>query len=119
MKIYNRQAFLKLPPGVIFAKGQRWSFDSLMVKGESLNVDVQGLIGDFTFRDLVWIDRGKNDAEQFDHLESMKREGASYPVNKDYIRDGYFDEEEIFLVYEREDLVSMLTAFSMALMARF
>jgi hypothetical protein len=32
------------------------------------------------------------------------KNGTSYPINKSESRDGMFDEEDLFLVYEKEDL---------------
>lgn len=101
MRIYRRAEFMALPEGVLFAKGKPWYFESLHVKGETISWD--GGRGDFTLRDLVWVD-GHGSAGSALALDMMLEAGASYPLETLYGRDGCFDEEDLFLVYEAADL---------------
>lgn len=96
MKIYNKKEFLKLPPGTFFAKGVRYSMDGFCVKGETWE-------NDFLYIDLVSIDSYGSD-NLLDRFEEMIEKSISYPINETYSRDGMFDEEDIFLVFEKEDL---------------
>lgn len=96
MRIYNRREFMALPAGTVFCKGRPAVFEGLRVKGETDG-------NDFEVRDLKWIDA--NDSGQaFDRLDEMEKNGASYPMETAYGRDGFFDEQDVFLVYEPADL---------------
>lgn len=97
MRLYQRAEFLKLPEGTIFNKGVQWNFGCLSVKGESTNYN------DFYCCDLDWVD-GNNSEECFDRLDSMLKDGASFPAQDSGCRDGLFDDDAIFLVWERADL---------------
>lgn len=96
MKIYKRADFLKLPIGVIYSKGKRNYFDSFMVKTKNLE-------NDFCYRDLMWFS-SENEGDQLNKFDKMIDEGISLPINYAISRDGCFDEEDLFLVYEKEDL---------------
>jgi hypothetical protein len=96
MRIYNKKDFLKLPDGTFFAKGIQWSMDGFCIKGNSLE-------NDFYYLNLVNIDFF-NSKELSDRYEEMLSHGSSYPINQNEGRDGMFDDEDIFLVFEIEDL---------------
>jgi hypothetical protein len=110
MRIYTRQAFLALPPGTVFSKGKPWAFHGFMVKGKTWTYGV----GDFYYQDLAWID-SQGDTDQYDKFTAMLEQGASVPLNTMEQRDGCFDEDEIFLVYEPGDLRAVITAMVQAL----
>ncbi|CAN7374149.1 hypothetical protein LJR231_002241 [Phyllobacterium sp. LjRoot231] len=99
MKIYNRKDFLKLPAGIIFAKGQPFAFDEIQVKGDSLE-------NDFFSREWTWIS-AHDSGEAMARLDEMLERGASYAINDAEGRDGLFDDNDIFLVFEPEDLQTM------------
>lgn len=100
MKIYRRAAFLALPAGTIYAKGKPWCFEDLSVKGETW-------MNDFLTMGLVWIESGGS-TETVDRLEEMIDSGASYPMETDgFGRDGCFDNDDLFLVYEKADLEAL------------
>lgn len=102
MKIYSRHNFLRLPEGTFFAKGVKWAIDGFCIKGETW-FDNSGNAIDFLYHNLIGVD--SNDSQDFaDKLEEMLQKGTSYPMEKDYGRDGCFDDQEMFLVFEREDL---------------
>lgn len=42
-----------------------------------------------------------------DRLDDMLENGASYPMDASYGRDGCFNEADLFLVFERADLVQL------------
>ncbi len=108
MKVYNRERFLELPPGTIYAKGKPWVFDGLMVKGDTLPYD------DWFYRGLIDID-ASHSGEWSDRLGRMLIEGDSYPMNTAYGRDGIFDSEELFLVYEEADLNELISVLVAAI----
>lgn len=110
MRIYDRQAFLQLPPGTLFCKGKPWVFETLQVKEVSLP-------NDFFCRELQWIEASSSDVA-FNRLEAMRATGASFPLETGIGRDGCYDDEDMFLVYEPEDLrelqACLVRAFAVA-----
>lgn len=106
MRIYRRAEFMKLPEGTVFCKGKPWAFEDLCVKGETIP-------NNFYARGLQWVD-AHDSGEAFDRLEEMLAEGASYPLETAEMRDGCFNDEDLFLVYEKADLVSLIALFQQA-----
>ncbi len=107
MKIYSRKDFLNLPDGTIFCKGTKWCFDNLSIKGHSWD-------NDFLYVDLCNID-AHDTGQWVDRLEDSLKNGTSYLINNNAARDGIFDEDAIFLVYEKEDLEFMSDIIKIAI----
>ena len=99
MKIVNRETFLKLPEGTIFAKGKPWYFSGLSIKADSLP-------NDFIYLDPHWVD-AHDSGEAANRLDEMLATGCSYPMQDDFGRDGCFDDEDIFMIFERDDLLKL------------
>jgi hypothetical protein len=100
MRVYNRAEFMKLPEGVLFCKGKPWAFGDLSIKGESLK-------SDFTYRQLCWVD-AESSEDAVDKLERMLSHGTSEPMEAEYGRDGCFDDKDLFLVFEEDDLMELM-----------
>lgn len=98
MKIYKRKEFLNLPVGTAYHKGDYSWFGDLEFKGESWLE-----CNDFYRLSIGWVD-GRDADECFDRLFEMKDEGASYPLQQNECRDGLFEDDAIFMVYEKSDL---------------
>lgn len=113
MRIVKRSEFLNLPEGTIFSKGREWFFDGLCTKGETL-FDSKGLPIDFLARDWIWISSTSED-DQFDRLYEMKESGASYPIKDSEHRDGCFNDDDLFLIFEHADLLVMKSDIENAL----
>lgn len=97
MKIYKREAFLKLPGGTIFCKGQPWFWGQISIKADSLP-------NDYIEMELNTIE-SNDSGDIVRKYEEMLESGANYPLTDDYYgRDGCFDDEDLFLVYEVADL---------------
>lgn len=104
LKIYTRTEFMKLPAGTLYAKGKPWYFDGFHVKGDTIVHEGRAI--DFGTRDLVCIE-SHDSGEMIDRLEAMRADGASFPMEDAYGRDGCFDDEDLFLVWEGPDLEEM------------
>jgi len=107
MKVYNRKDFMALPEGVIFCKGKPWYWETLCVKGDTLTSDFL----DTCLQSIEAHDSG----EQCNRYDRMLELGESYPMNDSCGRDGCFDDEDLFLVYEPDDLMQLITIFSHAM----
>lgn len=100
MKVLNRKEFLNMPEGTIFAKGEPWHFNQIAHKAETMGAD-------FVYMSLANIDSYDSGEWSF-RLNEMLETGASYPIDNDgFMRDGLFDEDDVFLVFERDDLIKL------------
>lgn len=98
MRIVDHKTFLAMPAGTIFSKAEGIDFDSLQVKG-----DTRG--GDFTSLDIIGNYEFDDMDELVDRYEAMAKHGASVPFAPHaMVGDGCFDEKQMFLIYEPDDL---------------
>lgn len=106
MRVYTRQEFLKLPEGTVYCKGQPWAFGGINIKGETIAAS-DGRLIDWYYLDPEWID-AHDSGEAGARLDEMLSTGASYPMQDAIGRDGCFDENEVFLVYEDADIQKLV-----------
>lgn len=104
MKVVNREDFLKYPEGTIYCMGKEWYFDQLCIKGETWKPE--GYIGDWIFLNPSW-SAGKDSGECFAILEASLATGGSFESANSWGRDGGFDDKDLFLIYEKEDLLKL------------
>lgn len=108
MRIYKFKDFIKLPVGTV------WSYYTPCVFG-GLNVkcsDDSYMDFDFLFDEIVGAFKDRHDGSVFDLLDS----GGS--VDMDFnstVREGMFDENQLYAVYEKEDLAMLVKRLSDAL----
>ena len=108
MRVVDRKTFLAMPAGTIYAKGEPWAFGNIMQKGETLASD------DWIMTDFGNVD-GQSSEEVFDRLEKMLATGVSFLISRDTSRDGLFEPDAIFLIYEFDDLVVLNNAICRAM----
>jgi len=108
MKVLDKRKFLDLPPGTIFAKGHPWAFGGLNVKMESI-LGSDGASIDYYYINICDIESVDSD-DWGEQLDAALTDGHSLKINKTEARDGMFDEEEVFLIYEPAD-ITVLTDF--------
>lgn len=101
MRIYRRKEFLALPAGTAYCKGKEFVFEGLTFKGEGY-----GMANDWFVFDPAWVD-GQDSGECLHRLDEMLQAGASYPMQDSICRDGLYDDDAIFLVFERADLMKL------------
>ena len=111
MRIVKRQELMTLPAGTLYAnvytsgKSSGFLTRGLSVFGGALH-EVDGRAYDFTERDVASVETA-DDAQQFERSTGLLA-GSSYPVNTGYGRDGMFDDEDQYFVYEESDIESVL-----------
>jgi hypothetical protein len=88
---------MELPEGTLYCKGSSHYFTELCVKGCTFK-DGEGNDIDWISRDLMSCD------SMSDSFEEMGLFGTKGHLNDAYCRDGCFDDSDVFLVYEHEDL---------------
>ena len=108
MRCVDRKTFLMLPAGTIYCKGEQWVFEGLCIKGDTVN-EV-----DWYEHDPAWVD-ADDSGQAFDRLEMMLKNGVSFPMQGSECRDGMFDEDAIFLIFERDDLRQLGAAIKTAI----
>lgn len=103
MRIVKRQELMDLPEGTLFAEMlQPWVFGQLSIKGESFGWD--GRNQDFFELGLAWVD-GSGTEECVARLDEMLADSTvSYPAESAYGREGLFDDDRAYLVYEKADV---------------
>ena len=96
MRVVDRKTFMKLPAGTAFQKGKPWVWGGLCFKSDQMD-------NDWLYQQTDGID-AKDSGEMFAGLDEMLATGASYPIETALIRDGCFDEDDLFLIYEVDDI---------------
>jgi len=100
MRIYKRKEFLELPAGTFYAKGKPMYFEELCIKGETL------VHNDWYESAFCWV-QAKSSEEGIFRMEAMLQADASYPMQDSLCRDGCFEDDAIFLVFEKDDLLKL------------
>lgn len=113
MKLVNRTNFLKMLPGVLFAKFSGTdTFGELCIKERTLN-DC-----DFCYQRLVSSLEARDTGEFYETLEAAQTEVKTSGVASLALdlhcgdRDGFMDADQLFVVYDEgeiEALIDMLT----------
>ena len=108
MRVVNRTDFLKLPAGTIYCKGKPWYFDGLCIKDDTLMPD------DWVYLNPAW--PSAHDSGEASYLmEKSLADGASFAGDDSYGRDGCFDKDAVFLIFEKEDLLALRSHIDAAL----
>jgi hypothetical protein len=105
MKIINRKQFLEAPEGTIYSKFEPCIIDGLYIKNESLG-------NDWYYQDLINSIECNDSGEYTDKLSKAK-DDPEYELRQDYNvgqRDGLFDEKQLFLIYDKDDVVKLMKA---------
>lgn len=105
MKIYRRKEFLALPNGILFCEGEMCVFGPPEVKTHTYDNDfVSACLNDIDFHDV---------GDLYDKYTEMLNTGKSYPLDLDSTtRNGLFEEDALFLVYEAEDIKALIAFLS-------
>ena len=101
MKIINLEQFRKLPPGTIAMKYEPCTFEGLFMKGETWEYD-------FILTYLTDEIEANSSDDMIDKLR-LAEKGASIPMSFDESqRDGCFEKNQLFAVWEKEDILGLI-----------
>lgn len=104
MKIVTRKEFMKLPKETVFSYYEPCVFRELMIKVS----DDKGWPTDFLYDSII----GKIDSkssEDFSNKCEMMEKGESVPMDFESTgREGLFDDEQLYAVYEKEDVEKLI-----------
>jgi hypothetical protein len=103
MKIVNREAFLAMPPGTLFAKFDPHAFGEVQIKADTCG-------NDFVCNSLIPGFEGCIESgDYFSVLDRMMDGEGSPPLEYDsYGRDGQFDRDQLFAVFEPRDVKALM-----------
>jgi hypothetical protein len=102
MKVVDKQTFFELPSGTIYSKGKAWYFSDFLIKGNTIYNE--GLPIDWFYLYTNW----PEDDKAFESLEKALITGESFKANRLFGRDGLYDPDDLFLIYEKDDLDDLL-----------
>lgn len=105
MKIFNRTEFLQLPTGVLYRiqRTHESSFEEIEIKGDNCGTN------DFACMQFGY-------SRDSDETDMWLDSNISRPIKTDYYgRDGCFDDDALFLVYETWDLEQLRVVIDHAL----
>ena len=108
MKIVDRKTFLEISKPIVFCKYRPQVFESEMcIKGETLKT-INGYCDDFFYISLLQI-KASNFTELFYATEKALVEKSSLALDFECVqRDGCFDEDQLFAVFEPEDIKGLI-----------
>lgn len=111
MRIVNRKEFLSLPEETLFSKYEPCCFDPILIKGETWT-------NDFIFQSINDAIKWGDPEEFSDVLFKAEKTGESIDMDfNDTGRDGMFDEDQLFAVWEKKDLTQLIDRLNVALKA--
>lgn len=113
MKILNKQEFYKLPEGTLYSNYQPCVFSGLKIK-QSTIYDAEKPI-DFIFESLI----GNIDANDSGHFVDLLTESEEQKtsISLDFDcgeRDGLYEEEALYAVYEKSDIEKFIAKLSLS-----
>ena len=110
MKIINKTEFYELPNNTLYSEYEPCAFWGLKIKQKTLFLDSQNKEPfDFIYEDLIGNVLSKNSNEFVDILEFAEENKTSFKLDFDCTeRDGLFEKEQLFAIYEKEDLTELI-----------
>jgi hypothetical protein len=103
MKIVNRAQFLAMPPNTLFSKYTPCMFGPLEIKGETWGCN------DFLSQQVADAIACTGSEDFADKLEDAELSGATLVMDFDCLgRDGCFDEDQLFAVWESADVAALI-----------
>jgi hypothetical protein len=113
MKIVNLDEFRKLPSGTIFLKYEPCVFEDLQCKGETTDVDF------YAANISYWPDCTGSD-DFFYKFEDSQNCGVSVKMDFDSTgRDGCFEKDQLFAVYEKNDVEMLIDKLNRCLVQAY
>jgi len=108
MKIVNKNEFLLMPENTLFAKYYPCVIGSLQIKGESIANDF--------YVQYISDSIDANDTSDFiDKLESAEK-GETIMLDLNIqSRDGLFDDNQLFVVYDNQDVTQIIERLKLCL----
>lgn len=112
MRIVDRQTFLRLPHGTVYSEYEPCIFTGLFVKDGDTNPEAE----DYFEQQLIGNVDCNDSGEFADVLESAEMSETAFSLDFEVSRrNGLFDQDQLYAIYEREDLTSFIGVLQKAL----
>ena len=106
MKIIDRKTFLNLPENTLFSKYEPCCFSDIMIKGETWTHD-------FLYQDISDAIECSGSDEFSDLCDISEKNQTELKLDFDCQgRDGMFDEDQLFAVWSKDDVKSLVKRLS-------
>lgn len=118
MRIVDRPTFLELPAGTLFATYEPCIFGDLQIKSDTCRRP-DGSAIDFYTQEISggWFEGTKDSFDWIDTLDKIQAGEPSPPMDYDIeSRDGLFDQDQLFAVWEADDVRNLIARLSRALL---
>lgn len=107
MRIIDKKEFYKLPKGTLYSDYDHVFFEDLKIKGETIYSKENPI--DFYYEDLI----GNimcNNSDEYNEIpfESHKNKTSFELDFNCYERDGLYQENQMFAVYDKKDLIGLI-----------
>lgn len=104
MKIITRKELMNLPAGTVYSYYEPCCFTGLYIKDSIPEPDYP----DFVCSDLIGAVE-HNSSDNFTEMCEKMERGESCPVDFEYAgREGLFDDKQLFAIYEKKDIVTLI-----------
>ncbi|RUT30864.1 hypothetical protein WG29040_23280 [Pseudomonas sp. PAMC 29040] len=114
MRIVDRKTFLAMPEGTIFAKYDPSVIREPMVKAESIGSE--GELFDFRYTSLTDEVDCSGSFERDGIMDLAEIEGTPFALHfNTQCRDGLFDADQLFAVWDRDDVEGLISRLQSAL----
>ena len=116
MRIVSKEEFLQLPSGTVYAEYEPCIFGNLSIKDDTVfSISNQPI--DFYCLEIASSVESSGSEEFFERVEAMENNGKSFPVDLDSVgRDGLFETNQLYAVWEEEDIQSLITVLQKTLL---
>jgi hypothetical protein len=102
MKIVDRKTFMAMPGNTLFSRWEPCVFRELAIKGESWERD-------FLTQEIASAVKCDGNEDFFDRCDNAARTGESLALDLDCVgRDGLFDDDQMFAVWETQDVLALI-----------
>lgn len=109
MKIVNRKTFLAMPAGTVYSKYAPCYMEEMSIKGDTTPNG-----GDWYDQDIAGaLDDG---GDEFSEACRRMEQGGSVPMAFDVeCRDGCFEDDQLFAVWETTDVLALIARLTQCL----
>jgi hypothetical protein len=116
MRIVDRKTFLAMPSGTVFSKYAPCYFEELQIKEDSYS----GAVGpdpiDFWSVGIASAIKHRGSDEFLANLTAMEKKGLVIGMDfNSCTRDGCFDQDQLFAVWEIDDIYALITRLQQCL----
>lgn len=109
MRIVDLTEFRAMPEGTIFCKYSPCNFGDLEIKGETWE-------SDFICASLTGCIESDGSDDMLDKLLKYEKTKESFSLNVDYYgRDGLYDKEQLYAIYENADIEQLITRLKLSI----